>query len=118
MAPSRGTLLSVMVETLYLKTLSLHLDLCFPPDIGLPSSIIVTLVFHLSNPTESLNRPSLSSRIMVLDQEKKPEIDTQHIEHIESDLGAIDKADGVPSIEEAAASQAAWLISVTVSLGG
>jgi hypothetical protein len=55
---------------------------------------------------------------MVLDQEKKPEIDTQHIEHIESDLGAIDKADGVPSIEEAAASQAAWLISVTVSLGG
>jgi hypothetical protein len=58
---------------------------------------------------------------MALDHEKKTEIDTRHIEHIESELGAIDKVDKVdevPSIEEAAASKAAWLISVTVSLGG
>jgi hypothetical protein len=53
---------------------------------------------------------------MALDHEKKTEIDTRHIEHIESELRAInkvDKVDEVPSIEEAA-----WLISVTVSLGG
>jgi hypothetical protein len=58
---------------------------------------------------------------MALDHEKKIEIDTRHIEHIKSELGAVDKADKVdevPSIEEAAASKAAWLISVTVSLGG
>jgi hypothetical protein len=58
---------------------------------------------------------------MALDHEKKTEIDTRHIEHIESELRAInkvDKVDEVPSIEEAAASKAAWLISVTVSLGG
>jgi len=58
---------------------------------------------------------------MTLDHEKKAGIDTRHIEHIESELGAIDKVDKVdevPSIEEAAASKAAWLISVTVSLGG
>lgn len=55
---------------------------------------------------------------MALDYEKKTEIDTQHVEHIESELGATDKVDEVPSIEEAAASKAAWLISVTVSLGG
>jgi hypothetical protein len=58
---------------------------------------------------------------MALDQEKKSEIDTRHIEHVESELGTIEKVDRddqVPSIEEAAASKAAWLISVTVSLGG
>jgi hypothetical protein len=55
---------------------------------------------------------------MALDLEKKSEIESQHVEHIESELGAIDKVDEVPSIEEAAASRAAWLISVTVSLGG
>ena len=59
---------------------------------------------------------------MAIDHEKKAEIESRHIEHIESELGAVekdDKADDeVPSIEEAAASQAAWLISVTVSLGG
>jgi len=55
---------------------------------------------------------------MALENEKKAEIETQHTEHVESELGASDKVDQVPSIEEAAASKAAWLISVTVSLGG
>jgi hypothetical protein len=78
---------------------------------------------HLSpfQTTQSLDKHSLlSSRIMALDYEKKTEVDTQHIERFESELGAVDKVDegGVPSIEEAAASKAAWLISVTVSLGG
>jgi hypothetical protein len=59
---------------------------------------------------------------MAIDHEKKAEIESRHIEHIESELGAVEKVnkvdDEVASIEEAAASQAAWLISVTVSLGG
>ena len=58
---------------------------------------------------------------MALDYEKKAEIESRHIEHIESELGTVekvDKLDEVPNIEEAAASNAAWLISVTVSLGG
>jgi len=55
---------------------------------------------------------------MALEHEKKAEIEAQHTEHVESELGAFDKVDQEPSIEEAAASKAAWLISVTVSLGG
>lgn len=56
---------------------------------------------------------------MALEEKKNADIETEHAEHVnESEVGAIDKADFVPSIEEAAASKAAWLISVTVSLGG
>ena len=58
---------------------------------------------------------------MAIDHEKKAEIESRHIEHVESEPGVVEKvnkADEVPSIEEAAASNAAWLISVTVSLGG
>lgn len=55
---------------------------------------------------------------MALD-EKKIDIETEHAEHVaEAELGSVDKVDYVPSIEETAASKAAWLISVTVSLGG
>ena len=54
---------------------------------------------------------------MAIDNEKKVDIETEHAENVE--LGDISKVeDDVPSIEEAAASRAAWLISVTVSLGG
>lgn len=55
---------------------------------------------------------------MAFENEKKVDIETEHTEHIETELGSVDKVDEVPSIEEAAASKAAWLISVTVSLGG
>lgn len=56
---------------------------------------------------------------MALQDEKKVDIETEHAENVvESELGGVEKVDFVPSIEEAAASTAAWLISVTVSLGG
>lgn len=55
---------------------------------------------------------------MAVENEKKVDIETEHTEHIEAELGSVHKVDDVPSIEEAAASKAAWLISVTVSLGG
>jgi len=57
---------------------------------------------------------------MTILDEKKVDIETEHTESIEPELGAVGKldADDVPSIEEEAASKAAWLISVTVSLGG
>jgi hypothetical protein len=56
---------------------------------------------------------------MAVEYEKKVNIDAEHTEHIEAELGVIDKeVDDVQSIEEVAASKAAWLISVTVSLGG
>lgn len=53
---------------------------------------------------------------MAFENQKKLEI--EHAEHVEPELGTIDKTDDVPSIEEAAASKAAWLIAITVSLGG
>lgn len=53
------------------------------------------------------------------DEKKKSDIETEHTESIEPELGAVSKVDDdVLSIEEVAASKAAWLISVTVSLGG
>ena len=56
---------------------------------------------------------------MALKDEKKVDIETEHTESIESELGAVSKTDDdVLSIEEVAASRAAWLISITVSLGG
>ena len=55
---------------------------------------------------------------MAVDDEKKVDIGTEHAEHIEPELGAVKELDDVPGIEETAASKAAWLISVTVSLGG
>jgi len=56
---------------------------------------------------------------MAIQDEKKVDIETEHTESIEPELGAVSKTDDeVPSIEEVAASKAAWLISVTVSLGG
>lgn len=55
---------------------------------------------------------------MAVDNEKKVDIGTEHAEHIEPELGAVKEVDDVPGIEETAASKAAWLISVTVSLGG
>lgn len=58
------------------------------------------------------------AHIMAIQDEKKVDIETEHTEHIEPELGAVDKVDDVLSIEEVAASKAAWLISVTVSLGG
>jgi hypothetical protein len=55
----------------------------------------------------------------ILDEKKKVDIETQHTESIEPELGAVSKTDDdVLSIEDVAASKAAWLISVTVSLGG
>jgi hypothetical protein len=56
---------------------------------------------------------------MAMKDEKKVDIETEHTESIEPELGAVSKIDDdVLSIEEVAASKAAWLISVTVSLGG
>ena len=56
---------------------------------------------------------------MAIKDEKKVDIETEHTESIEPELGALSKIDDeVLSIEEVAASKAAWLISVTVSLGG
>ena len=56
---------------------------------------------------------------MAVKDEKKVDIETEHTESIELELGAVSKIDDeVLSIEEVAASKAAWLISVTVSLGG
>lgn len=56
---------------------------------------------------------------MALQDEKKVDVETEHAEHVvDAELGGIEKVEFVPSIEEAAASTAAWLISVTVSLGG
>lgn len=56
---------------------------------------------------------------MALEDEKKADVESQHAEHaVEAELGDVEKVDLVPSIEEAAASTAAWLIAVTVSLGG
>jgi hypothetical protein len=56
---------------------------------------------------------------MAIEYEKKVDVEAEHTEHVEAELGAIDKeVDDVQSIEEVAASKAAWLISVTVSLGG
>ena len=55
----------------------------------------------------------------IQDEKKKVDIETEHTESIEPELGAVSKIDDdVLSIEEVAASKAAWLISVTVSLGG
>jgi hypothetical protein len=57
--------------------------------------------------------------IMAIKDEKKVDIETEHTESIEPELGAVNKIDDdVLSIEEVAASKAAWLISITVSLGG
>jgi hypothetical protein len=63
---------------------------------------------------------SYTTHIMAIIDEKKADIETEHTESIEPELGAIGKLgfDDVPSIEEEAASKAAWLISITVSLGG
>lgn len=56
---------------------------------------------------------------MAVKDEKKVDIETEHTESIEPELGVVSKIDAdVLSIEEVAASKAAWLISVTVSLGG
>jgi hypothetical protein len=56
---------------------------------------------------------------MAIKDEKKVDIETEHTESIEPELGAVNKIDDdVLSIEEVAASKAAWLISITVSLGG
>ncbi|KAM0722234.1 hypothetical protein Q7P37_001675 [Cladosporium fusiforme] len=56
---------------------------------------------------------------MALQDEKKVDIETEHAEHaVDTEQGEFEKIDVVPSIEEAAASTAAWLIAVTVSLGG
>ena len=56
---------------------------------------------------------------MAVKDEKKVDIETEHTESIEPELGVGSKIDAdVLSIEEVAASKAAWLISVTVSLGG
>ena len=56
---------------------------------------------------------------MAIKDEKKVDIETEHTESIEPELGAVSKIDDdVLSIEEVAASKAAWLISITVSLGG
>lgn len=56
----------------------------------------------------------------IQDEKKKVDIETEHTESIEPELGAVGKIhdDDVLSIEEVAASKAAWLISITVSLGG
>lgn len=55
----------------------------------------------------------------IQDEKMKVDIETEHTESIEPELGAISKIDDdVLSIEEVAASKAAWLISITVSLGG
>lgn len=56
----------------------------------------------------------------IQDEKKKFDIETEHTESIEPELGAVSKIhdDDVLSIEEVAASKAAWLISITVSLGG
>jgi SP family myo-inositol transporter-like MFS transporter 13 len=56
---------------------------------------------------------------MAIKDEKKVDIETEHTESIEPELGAVSQIDDdVLSIEEVAASKAAWLISITVSLGG
>ena len=56
---------------------------------------------------------------MGIQDEKKANIETEHTESVEPELGSVSKLDSdVLSIEEVAASKAAWLISVTVSLGG
>jgi hypothetical protein len=56
---------------------------------------------------------------MAIQDEKKADIETEHTESIEPELGSVSKIDNdALSIEEVAASKAAWLISVTVSLGG
>jgi hypothetical protein len=56
---------------------------------------------------------------MAIPDEKKVDIETEHTESVEPELGVVSKIeDDVLSIEEVAASKAAWLISVTVSLGG
>lgn len=62
---------------------------------------------------------STHNLIMALQDEKKVDIETEHAEHaVDTEQGEFEKIDVVPSIEEAAASRAAWLIAVTVSLGG
>lgn len=53
---------------------------------------------------------------MATEDKKKVDIETEHAEYTES--GLKDVVDDVHGIEETAASKAAWLISVTVSLGG
>ena len=79
---------------------------------------------HSTNKTQSLHHlcaaHSLHIHIMAIqDEKKKVDIETEHTESIEPELGAVSKIDAdVLSIEEVAASKAAWLISVTVSLGG
>ena len=74
-----------------------------------------------SNVTQSLYflHTTQSLHIMAIKDEKKVDIETEHTESIEPELGAVSKIDDdVLSIEEVAASKAAWLISITVSLGG
>lgn len=55
---------------------------------------------------------------MAFENEKKVDIETEHAEHVEPEIGVMKAFEDVASIEETAASKAAWLISVTVSLGG
>lgn len=53
---------------------------------------------------------------MALVDEKKAEI--EHAEHIDDESATFEKIEELSNIEETAASRAAWLISLTVSLGG
>lgn len=53
---------------------------------------------------------------MAIEDKEQVDIETEHAEYIEP--GLKDVVDDVLGIEETAASKAAWLISVTVSLGG
>ena len=50
--------------------------------------------------------------------EKKGDISTTHAEHGEHSTIPSEKIEELSSIEDTAASKAAWLISMTVSLGG
>lgn len=109
---------AVTVEIIYLSERHLASRSTF---ILQRTSLLHTLynstIEHDSHTTSAY---SLIAHIMAISNDKKVDIETEHTESIEPELGAVGKlgADDVPSIEEEAASKAAWLISITVSLGG
>lgn len=52
------------------------------------------------------------------EDEKKGDIQATHAEHGEDEMHTSEKIQELSSIEDTAASKAAWLICITVSLGG